>query len=142
MHLKVFYRYVIVTIISFSLMGSFPGGEAFYSGPHNFDEISETSHKAHAHATSAHSHPPCGHEPYQVDSSKQCCQTPYKNHADFAQIPVLPNRTKTSQSHLVLTFSAQIATICFQLSEKNLISEIFNTTDPTLKSLRTVILLV
>jgi len=139
--MKVFYRYVLVTVISFSLMGSFPGGEAFCRGQHNIDEISDTSHKAHAHAASAHFHPPCGHESHQVDSSKQCCQTPYKNHADSTQIPALPNRTKTSQSHLVAIFSAQIATSCPQLSEKNLISEIFNTINPTLVSLRTVILL-
>lgn len=141
MDMKVFCRYVLVIVLSFSLKGSFSDGEAFWSGLHNIGEIGESSHKAHA--APAHSHQPCGHEPHQADSSKECCQTPHKHHADSTQIPTFPNRTKTSQRHLAASFSAQITTICcLQLSENRLIPTIFNTSDPTLESLRTVILLV
>lgn len=141
-HMKVLYRNILVIVLSFSLSGSFPGGEAFWGGPHHIGKIRDTSDTAHVHHASAHSHPPCGQESHQGDSSEEFCQIPYKNHAESAQVSILPNRTKRSQRHLVATLTARTATICsFQPVENRLISAIFHTPDPTLSSLRTVILL-
>ena len=140
MHMKAFCRYVLVVVICFSLMGS--GSEAFCLTQHDNAEMSNASHKVHAHAASGHSHLLGAHETYQADSPEQCCSVPSKVPSDCTQFFVLLNKTKTFRSHLIATFSPQIAINCFQLSEKNFISEISNTINPTLASLRTVILLV
>jgi hypothetical protein len=142
MHMNAFCRYILVAIICFSLMGSCLGGEGFCIIQHNNAKMSNTSHRVHAHAASAYSHLPSGHESHQVGSPEQCCRTSSKDPSDCARIFVLPNKTKTVRGSLIATFSTQIAINCFQLSEKNLISEISNAINPTLVSLRTVILLV
>jgi hypothetical protein len=141
-HIKTFCHYVVIAFICFSLMGLCPGGEAFCLTQHDYTEMSSTSHKVHAHATSGNFHVLSVHESYPVNSSQQCCRTSSKIPSDCTGIFVLPNKTKTFQSPLIATFSAQIVTNCFQLSEKNFISEISNTINPTLASLRAVILLI
>jgi len=141
MHMKTFCHYVLIAVICFSLMASCPGGEAFCLTQHDNAEMSGTSHRVHAHETSGHSHLPSVHESHQVDSSQQCCKTSSKVPSDCTRAFVLLNKTKTFRSPLIATFSTQIAINCFQLSEKNFISEISNTINPTLASLRTVILL-
>jgi hypothetical protein len=140
-HMKTFCHYVLVAVICFSLMGSCPVGEAFCLTQHDNAEMSSTSHRVHAHATSENFHVPSVHESHQIDLSEQCCETSSKVPSDCARVFVLPNKTKTFRSPLIAAFSAQIAINCFQLSEKNYISEITNTINPTLASLRTVILL-
>ena len=139
--MKTFCHYVLVAVICFSLMGSCPGGEAFCLTQHDDAEKSNTSHAAHAHAAPGQSHLPGVHETHQADSPEQCCETSSKVPSDCARVFVLLNKTNTFQSPLIAAFSAQIAINCFQLSEKNVISEISNTINPTLASLRTVILL-
>ena len=139
MHIKAFCHYVLVAVICFSLMGS--GSEAFCLTQHDNAETSSSSHKVHAHEASAHSYLPSVHESHQVNSSQQCCLASSKAPSDCTRFFVLPNKTKTFRSPLIAAFSAQIAINCFQLSEKNFISEISNTINPTLASLRTVILL-
>jgi len=141
MHKKAFCRYILVVVVCFSLMGSCPAGEAFCLTQHNNAKMSNTSHRVHTHAASGHFHLPSIHESHQVDLPKQCCQASSQDPTDCSRIFVLPNKTKTFRSPLIATFSAQIAINCFQLSEKNCISEISNTINPTLVSLRTVILL-
>ncbi len=141
MHMKAFCRHVLVAVICFSLMGLCPGGEAFCNTQHDNAEMSSTSHRVHAHAASEDFHLPSVHESHQVDLPEQCCRTSSEEPSDCTRIFVLPNKTKTFRSPLIATFSAQIAINCFQLSEKNFISEISNTINPTLASLRTVILL-
>ena len=141
MHTKAFCRHFSLVIVCFSLMGSCPGGEAFCITPHNNARMNNASHKVHAHGASAHSHLPSVHGSHQVDSSQQCCRTSSRVLSDCARIFVLHNKTKTFRSPLIATFSAQIAINCFQLSGTNFISEISNTINPTLASLRTVILL-
>ena len=140
-HMKTFCHYFLIAVICFSLMGSCPGGEAFCLTQHNNAEISSTSHRVHAHEAPAHSHLLNVNESYQDNSSEQCCQTSSEGPSDCARFFVLLNKTKTFRSPLIAAFSVQIAINCFQLSEKNHISEITNTINPTLASLRTVILL-
>ncbi len=139
--MKAFCRYVLVAVVCFSLMGSCSGGEAFCLAQHDNAGTSSTSHRVHAHAASEDFHLPGVHESHQVDSSQQCCEASSKVPSDCTQFFVLPNKTKTFRSPMIATFSTQIAINCFQLSEKNFISEISNTINPTLASLRTVILL-
>ncbi|MHC4482100.1 MAG: hypothetical protein ACYSW4_00985 [Planctomycetota bacterium] len=134
------FRYTFVMVICFSLMGKCHGGTGLCIAPHNnvdMEDISRTVHGA-----PVHSHLPSGHESHQVGSSQQCCQSPLKIPADCLRIFALPNKTEIVQGPLIATLSAQIAISRFQLSEKNLISEIANTINPTLVTLRTVILLV
>ena len=140
MHMKAFCHYVLVAVICFSLMGLCLGGEAFCLTQHDNAEM-RTSHRAHAHAATGHFNLHSVRESHQVDLPEQCCQTSSEDHSDCTQIFVLPNKAKTFRSPMIATFSAQIAINCFQLSEKNFISEISNTINPTLASLRTVILL-
>ena len=140
-HMKTFYHYVLVAVICFSLIGSCLGGEAFCLTQHDNVEFGSTSHGVHDHTTSGNFHVPSVHESHQIDLSEQCCETSSKVPSDCARVFVLPNKTKTFRSPLIAAFSAQIAINCFQLSEKNYISEITNTINPTLASLRTVILL-
>ena len=139
--MKTFCYHVVVAVICFSLMGSCLGGEAFCNTQHNNAKMSNASHRVHAHEAPAHSHLPSVHESHQVNSSQQCCRTSSKVPSDCTGIFVLPNKTKTFRSPLFATFSTQVAINCFQLSERNFISEISNTINPTLASLRTVILL-
>ena len=141
MHMKAFCCHVLVAVICFSLMGLCPGGEAFCTTQHDNVEMSNTSHRIHAHAVSGHFHPPSVHESHQVNLSQQCCRTSSKDPTGCTRIFVLPDKTKTFRSSLIADFSAQIAINCFQISEKNFISEISNTINPALASLRTVILL-
>ena len=139
--MKAFCHYVLVAVICFSLMGSCLGGEAFCLVQHNNAKMSNASHRVHAHGVPAHSHLSSVHESHHVNSSQQCCRTSSKVPSDCIRIFVLPNKPKTFRSPLIATFSAQISINCFQLSEKNFISELSNTINPTLASLRTVILL-
>jgi len=141
-HMKSFWRHILVAVICFAMMSSCPGGEALCLSPHDNARMNSTSHGVHAHEDSEHSQLPSVHESHQVNSSQQCCTTSSKVPSDCARFFVLPNKTKTFRSPLIATFSTQIAINCFQLSEKNFISEISNTINPTLASLRTVILLV
>ena len=140
--MKAICRYVLLAFICFSLMGSCSGGEAFCTTQHNNVKMSHTSHRVHVHGVPEHSHLPSAHEPHQVNSSQQCCRTSSKDPTDCTRIFVLLNKTKTFRSPLIVTFSVQIAINCFRFSEENFISEISNTKNSTLASLRTVILLV
>ena len=139
--MKTFCHYVLIAVICFAMTSSCLGGEAFCNTQHDNAEMSSTSHKVHAHAASEHSRPFGVHESHQSNSSVQCCSTSSKVPSDCTRVFVLPNKTKTFRSPLIAIFSTQIAINCFQLSEKNFISEISNTINPTLASLRTVILL-
>lgn len=139
--MKTFCHYVLLATTCFSLMGYCPGGEGLCLTQHDDTKKSNSSHGVNAHEDSEHSQLPSVHKYHQVDSVLQCCQTPSKESSDCARIFVLPNKIKTFRSSLTATFSPQITISCFQLLEKNFISEIFNSTNPTLASLRTVILL-
>ena len=141
-HMKAFSRYILVMVVCFSLVGSCLGGEAFCLTPHDDVEMSDTCREAYAHETPEHSHMPGAHESHHIDLPEICCPASSEAPSGCAQIFVLPtNRTRTFQSPLIAAPSAQIAINSFQLSEKNIISEISNTINPTLASLRTVILL-
>ena len=141
MHMKAFCCRVLVAVICFSLMGSCPGGEAFCVTPHDNANKSNTSHRVDAHAASGYFHLPGDHESHQVNLSQQCCRTSSKDPTDCTRILVLPDKTKTVRGSLIAAFSAQMAINCFQVSEKNFISEISNTINPALAALRAVIML-
>ncbi len=140
--MKAFCRYVLVAVICFSLMGLCPGGEAFCLAQHDNANMSNTSHRVHAHAASGHFHLPGVRESHQVNSSQQCCRTSSKDPTDCTRILVLPDKTRTVRGSLIAAFSAQMAIDCFQVSENNFISEISNTINPALAALRAVIMLV
>jgi len=140
--MKTFCHYVLLATTCFSLMGYCLGGEGLCLTQHDDTRAGSDSHGVHAHEDSEHSQLPSVHESHQVNSTQQCCKTSSKVPSDCTRFFVLPNKTKTFRSPLIATFSTQIAINCFQLSEKNFISEISNTINPTLASLRTVILLV
>lgn len=141
LRMKILYYCALIAVISFSLMGSCPGSEAFCLTQHNDVEMSNSSDCDHTHEISEDSHVHNVEESHHMDLFGQCCRTSSKAPSDCARIFVLANMTKTIQSALIATFSDQIATSCFLLSETNSISEIFNTINPALASLRTVILL-
>ena len=134
--MKAFWHFILAACICFSLMCSCSGGEAFFLTQKNAP-MRNTSHGAYT--ASGHFQLASAHESHQKDS-EQCCGTSSK-YRYCARIFVSPNKTKTFQSTLSATFSDKTAINCFQLSEKNFISEISNTINPTLASLRTVILL-
>ena len=140
--MNTFCHYVLLATTCFSLMASCPDGEAFCLTQHDSAEMSGTSHRVHAHATSGNLHTHSIHKSHHVDLPEQCCRTSSNIPSDCTRIFVLPNnKTKTFRSPLTATFSPQITVSCFKLLEKNFISEIFNSTNPTLALLRTVILL-
>jgi len=141
-HMKSFWRHILVAVICFAMRSSCPGGEALCLSPHDNARMNSTSNGVHAHENSEHSQLPSVHESHQINSSQQCSTTSSKDPSDCARFFVLPNKTKTFRSPLIATFSTQIAINCFQLLEKNFISEISNTINPTLASLRSVILLI
>ncbi len=109
MRMKAFCRYVLVAVICFSLMGLCPGGEAFCLAQHDNANMSNTSHRVHAHAASGYFHLPGDHESHQVNLSQQCCRTSSKDPTGCTRIFVLPDKTKTFRSSLIANFSAQIA---------------------------------
>ncbi len=139
--MNAFCHYVLVAVVCFSLMGSCLGGEAFCLIQHDNAEMSNSSHSVHAHAAFGYSHLPGVHETHQVGLLGQCCRASSRRFSNCAQFFVLLNKTKTFRSPLIVIFSNQTAMNCFQLSEKNFFSEIPNAINPTLASLRTVILL-
>ena len=134
--MKAFYRYILVAVISLRLVGL--GSGACCHTPHDNGEKSNTSHTAHTN--SVHSRLSDIHDFHQVDLSQKCCQTSSNDPADYTRIFILPNNTKTVQDSLITTFSHQIAINCFHFSAKNSISEITDLINPTLTSLRTVVL--
>lgn len=139
--MKAFCHYIFVAMTCFSLLCS---GSAVYHShhtSHNTAEITGTSHAIHAHVALSNIHLASAHKSHHIDSSKQCCQTSPRIPSESKRISVLPNKTKTFRSSLVAAFSSQIATNRFQHSGKWFNSRISNTINPTLESLRTVILL-
>ena len=135
-YMKAFCHYILVAVTCFSLLCS--GSAVFHSHhtSHDTAKMTGTAHVALSNIPLA-----SAHKSHHVDSSEQCCRTLPKTPSDCTRISVLPNKTKTFRSPLVAAFSTQIAINRFQLSGMHFISEIFNTINPTLASLRTVILL-
>lgn len=138
-HMKAFGRYVLVLVICFSLIGSCLGGGALCAGHHNGE--TDSSGGSHSHGESGHLHLPGVHESGQVNLSGACCRSSSEEPTDCTRIFVLPDKSETFRSSLIATFSVQIAIDSFELLEKSIISEISNTTNPALVSLRAVIML-
>lgn len=138
--MKSFGRYVVAAVICFSLMSLCSGGEALLLALHNNAKMSNASSGVDAHAVFWNFQLPGVCQSRQVDLPEQCCQASTEYPSDCALIFVSTNMTDTFRSTLTATFSAQIAINCFQFSEMNFVSEISDPINPTLASLRTVIL--
>ena len=137
------YAHVLVAVFSFSLMVSYLSGQTRCFNPHDHARMSHTVHKAHGHGASSNSHLPNVHGCHDADSSQKCCPTPSQNSDKCKRDFVLRNRTNTAEKTQRASLSAPIAVDCSpQFSERNFISEISNANNPTLLSLRTVILLI
>ena len=129
---KHIYKECMVVLLCLFVVGNLAHGIGLCIVSHDNIDRGVTSHKAHT--ASVHSH--------EAGSFQQCCPTPLKLPADCVRFFTLLNKNKTAQDFLTATPSTWVAISCFQFSEKNLISEISNTINPTLVSLRTVVLLV
>jgi len=136
------YAYVLVAVFSFSLMISCPSGLTCFLNPHNHARMSQPVLKAHGHGDSSNSHLSNVHGCHDEDSSQECCQTQSQNSDKCTRDFVLRNRTNTAERTQSASLSAPIAVDCSQFSGRNFIPEISNANNPTLLSLRTVILLV
>ena len=134
------YKECMVVFLCLFVAGNLAHGIGRCIVPQDNVDRGVTSHKAHS--ASVHSHRVGGRESHQAGSSQQCCSIPLKLPADCVRFFTLLNKNKTAQDFLTATPSTWAAISCFQFSEKNLISEISNTINPTLVSLRTVVLLV
>ena len=137
------YTYVLTAVFSFSLMLSSPCGLTFCHNPHDHARMSQTVHKAHGHGDSSNSHQTSVHDCHDGVSSQECCKNHPQNSNECTRDFVLQNRTNTSEKTQRASLSAAIAVDCSpQFSERNSISEISHANNPTLLSLRTVILLM
>jgi hypothetical protein len=134
------YKECMVVFLCLFVAGNLAHGIGLCIVSHDNVDRGVTSHKAHT--ASVHSHRVGGRESHEAGSFQQCCPTPLKIPADCVRFFTLLNKNKTAQDFLTATQSTWAAISCFQFSEKNLISEISNTINPTLVSLRTVVLLV
>ncbi len=134
------YKECMVVLLCLFVSGNLAHGIGLCIVSHNNIDRGVASHKAHT--ASVHSHEVGGRESHEAGSSQQCCPAPLKLPADCVRFFTLLNKNKTAQDFLTATLSTWTAISCFQFSEKNLISEISNTINPTLASLCTVILLV
>ena len=137
---KHIYKECMVVLLCLFVVGNLAHGIGLCIVSHDNIDRGVTSHKAHT--ASAHSHRVGGRESHEAGSFQQCCPTPLKLPADCVRFFTLLNKNKTVQDFLTATPSTWAAISCFQFPEKNLISEISNTINPTLVSLRTVVLLV
>jgi len=136
------YAHVLVAVFSFSLMVSYPCGLTCFLNTHDHARMSQIVHKVHGHGDSSNSHLSNVHGCHDADSSHACCQTPSQNPDKCTRDLVLLNRTNTAERTQSASLSAPIAVDCSQFSGRNFIPEISNANNPTLLSLRTVILLV
>lgn len=134
MYMKILWHCILLATTCFSLMGYCPGSEGYCLTLH--DDTKER------HEVTIRSSLPDVHESHHRDSSTQCCRIPSQKSSDCARIFVFPSKTKSFRNIMPVIIWAQIPNNGFQISEKNFISEIFNSTNPTLASLCTVILQV
>lgn len=139
LQMKAFGRYVLVVVVCFSLMGSCIGGGALCN--HHHTSMMGNLHGDYSHAVSGHLHPLRIQESGVASLSQACCKNSSKEPTEYTRIFVMPDKSDTFRVSQIATFSVQILINCFELSEKSFITEISNTIDPTLASLRTVILL-
>jgi len=139
---KSLYTHVLIAVFSFSLMLSSPCGLTCYNNPHDRARMSHTVYKAHGHGDSSNSHLSDVHVCHDAGSSHACCQTPSQNPDKCTRDFVLQNRTNTAERTQSISLSAPIVVDCSQFSERNFVSEMSYANNPTLLSLRTIILLV
>ena len=139
--MKVIFHYVVAAIICFSLMGMCSGDEDFFHTPYNDAKMGSAHPMAGAFSVPMSFHLHHIHDSRGKDLPDQCSGTSSKDTPVCAGTFILANTSKSHRSSLISAISAQIPIGCFQLSERTFISEISNPTNPTLSSLRTVILL-
>lgn len=139
--MKAFGRYFLVFVVCFSLIGSCIGGEAFCVGQHHNSKVSNSG-ESHSHGESVHQHPGSVPESGEVSLSQQCCRSSSKEPTECTRFFVLPEKSEIFRSSQIAAFSVQIAINSLEFSEKSVISEISNSTNPALVSLRAVIMLV
>lgn len=136
------YTHVLVAVFSLSLIVSYPCGLTHCHSSHDHARAGQPEHKAHRHGGCSNSHLTSVYDCHDGVSSQECCKDQSHNSNKCTQEFVLQNRTNTAERTQSVSLSAPIVVDCSQFSERNFISEISNSNNPTLLSLRTIILLV
>jgi len=134
--------HVLAAVFSFSLMVSYPCDLTCFLNPHDHARMSQTVHKVHGHGDSSNFHRSNVHGCHDADSSYACCQNPSQNPDKYTRNLVFRNRTNSAERTQSASLSAPIVVDCSQFSGRNFIPERSNANNPTLLSLRTIILLV
>ena len=135
------YPYVLTAVFSFLLMISSPCALTFYHSPHDHTRMSQTVHKVHGHGDCSNSHLSNIHGCHDADSSHECCENESQNSDECTRDSVLRNRTNTTERTQSASLSAPIVVDFSQFSGRTYLSEGSNPKNPTLSSLRTVVLL-
>jgi hypothetical protein len=142
---RTFFSYAFAIALCFSVLGLCLGTEAFCHSHHASGDsaditITSHTHQGHSHATSF-LHVTGAHKSHNADSHKHCCQSSPKKSSHCIEVLVLDNTIKTFGCSLAAANSPQIAYSIFSLPAMDCIAGLSNVSNPSLVSLRTVILL-
>lgn len=142
--MKTFRGYAIVVALCLSMIGMCFGSEVFshtHHDSHIASNVTITSHAPHAHVASSLLQLTSAHKSHKADSSVHCCQSSPKEPFGCVQAFVLPDTVKTFRCSLVTVFSPQITISSSTPPAMDCISGLSTTKNPSLGSLRTIILL-
>ena len=120
------------------------GSEAFchgHHGNHNASGMEIISHSLHAHTASPHLHQSDDHKSHDCDSTRHCCQSVPEKSSECVHVYVMPDTSKSSALSLAAVLPSQIFSNSFSLDAKDCAYGFSNSNNPSLESLRTVILL-
>lgn len=142
--MKTFRGYATVVGLCLSMIGMCFGSEAFshtHHDSHSSSSVTITSHTPHAHAASSLLQLTGAHKSHKADPLGHCCQSSPREPSGCVQVFVLPGTFKTFKYSLVAVFSPQTTISSFTPPAMDCIPGLSTTKNPSLGSLRTVILL-